>query len=134
MRENKCQERMALLKREPLEAFDVREYVFTQVKEASKRNICIYDNRSSDGWSGFLSREGVKHRLNGHGSWGAFVKGNFLQDFVENNCGIPKPLWVGYFDGDVSPKSKEQFKASFPKATGWITMRGKKVAKVLARE
>lgn len=33
MNENKCQELTDLLKGEPLEAFDVREHVFAQVKK-----------------------------------------------------------------------------------------------------
>ena len=94
------------------------------------------DTGSSDDWSGLFSREGVKHWLDGYGSWGAFVEGNFLQDFVEqegNGCGCPKELWTGHFDGGGLPKNEEQFKAFFTNATEWITARGTRIAVALAK-
>lgn len=74
--------------------------------------------------------------LDGYGSWGAFVEGNFLQDFVEqegNGYGKPKELWTGHFDGGGLPKNEEQFKAFFTNSTEWITARGTRIAAALAK-
>lgn len=92
------------------------------------------DNDKSDDWRGLLSREGVKHWLDGYGSWDAFVERNFLQAFVKqegNGYGEPKELWTGHFDNNVLPKDEEQFKAFFTNAAEWITARGKKIAEAL---
>lgn len=72
-----------------------------------------------------------KKWLDSYEIWDAFVEGNFLQDFVENSCGMPKPLWTGHFDSNVLPKNEEQFKAFFTNAAKWITARGDKIAKAL---
>lgn len=91
---------------------------------------------NSESWRGLLSREGVKHWLDRYGSWGAFVEGNFLQDFVEqegNGYGKPKELWAGHFDGGGLPKNEEQFKAFFTNSTEWITARGTRIAAALAK-
>lgn len=57
MNENNCQELTDLLKGEPLEAFDVREYVFAQVEEDIRHDICLYD--SCDGCGKFLIKTAI---------------------------------------------------------------------------
>ena len=93
------------------------------------------DAGNSNGWSGLLSREGVKCWLDGYGSWDAFVEGNFLQDFVDektkNGYGMPKPLWAGHVDKPGLPK-EGKFEEFFTNAAAWITARGKKIAIALA--
>ena len=63
--------------------------------------------------------------------WEVFVQKNFLESFVENSYGPPKPLWEGHFTGPVLPKKPEQFKSFFTNAAGWITKRGEKMADAL---
>lgn len=74
--------------------------------------------------------------LDGYGSWGAFVEGSFLQDFVEqegNGYGWPKELWKGHFTGSVLPKEEEQFAEFFTNAAAWITARGTRITVALAK-
>ena len=92
------------------------------------------DRDNSDGWKNLLFRDGVKHWLDRYGSWDAFVKGNFLQDFVSwagSRCGRPKELWTGHFDNPGLPK-EGQFEEFFTNAAAWITARGEKIAIALA--
>lgn len=93
------------------------------------------DADNSNGWSGLLSREGVKCWLDGYGSWDAFVEGNFLQDFVDektkNGYGMPKPLWTGHFDNPGLPK-EGKFEEFFTNAATWIMARGKRIAIAMA--
>ena len=93
------------------------------------------DEGNSNGWSGLLSREGVKCWLSGYGSWDAFVEGNFLQDFgdekTKNGYGMPKPLWTGHFDNPGLPK-EGKFEEFFTNAAAWIMARGKRIAIALA--
>ena len=89
----------------------------------------------SEAWQELLSREGVRHWLDGYGSWDAFVEHNFLQDFVHKErvpYGKPKPLWRGHLDDEAKVMPKEdQFEDFFTTATNWITARGKKIAGAL---
>ena len=92
------------------------------------------DRDNSDGWKNLLFRDGVKRWLDRYGSWDAFVKGNFLQDFVSqegSHCGGPKELWTGHFDNPGLPK-EGQFEEFFTNAAAWITARGEKIAIALA--
>lgn len=94
------------------------------------------DTDNSDGWSGLLSREEVKHWLDGYGSWDAFVEGNFLQEFVNqerNGYGKPKELWKGHFTSSVLPEKEGQFAEFFTNAAAWITARGTRIAVALAK-
>ncbi|MDU1326222.1 MAG: hypothetical protein E6933_13755 [Clostridiales bacterium] len=74
--------------------------------------------------------------LNSYESWDAFVEGNFLQGFVNqegNGYGWPKELWKGHFTGSVSPKEEGQFVEFFTNAAAWITARGTRIAVALAQ-
>ncbi len=93
------------------------------------------DRDNSDGWKNLLSQDGVKHWLDGYGSWDAFVEGNFLQDFVNQEgsyYGKPKELWKGHFINPGLPKGEGQFEEFFTNAAAWITARGEKIALALA--
>lgn len=74
--------------------------------------------------------------LNSYESWDAFVEGNFLQDFVNqegSGYGWPKELWKGHFTSSVLPEEKEEFAEFFTNAAAWITARGTKIAGALAK-
>lgn len=77
------------------------------------------------------------------GSWEAFVKRNYMQDFVEGPesgpFGRPKELWkdhfINYFMcGNAKPIRQEQCKEFFDNASMWILARGKRIAEVIMQE
>ena len=63
-------------------------------------------------------------------SWKDFVKKNFLESFVEDSYGPPKPLWKEHFTGPVLPK-EGQLQDFFTNAANWIEKRGKAMANAL---
>lgn len=73
--------------------------------------------------------------LDRYGSWDAFVEGNFLQDFVNqegSHYGMPKELWKGHFTSSVLPEKEGHFAEFFTNAAAWITARGTRIAIALA--
>ena len=66
-------------------------------------------------------------------SWKDFVEKNFLESFVEDSYGPPKPLWERHFIGPVLPE-EGQFQDFFTNAANWIEKRGKAMADALRKK
>lgn len=77
-----------------------------------------------------------KEWLDSYKIWDAFVEGNFLQEFVNqegNGYGKPKELWKGHFTSSILPEEDGQSAEFFTNAAAWITARGTRIAGTLAK-
>ena len=71
---------------------------------------------------------------NGLPSWNVFVEKNLFQDWVslkDGKYGMPKELWEGHFQGDVFPKTIEQFESFWMNVNENILKRGNRVYKAI---
>lgn len=100
---------------------------------------------NTDKWESLLKKSkdwlGESTAENAAKNWDAFVRKNYLQDFVNakdgtdgaevpdgGHFGKPKELWTGHFEGHFKgnnlPSTEEEFRSFFTNAAAWIMARG----------